>query len=278
MRFKKGILKSKQLNTVVKKKEVSASRVTRLVTLFTASVVTCTTLCMMSNTTEALMLDEVVAQNMENTVAEMRTATQSIEQPRLYANASADTALTVYSRDDDILQFDWYIPKITLDYEWETFELSYKYQKHLYTECQRFGFTTKEDYFLMLGVIARESRFDPAPENLAGKPYFGFMGCGYDAATDISKWIGLDYTLDVYDPYDNITLGVATHAYLLEQLDNDEYAALWAYGSGLQGYRDAVAGGQTTSSYPKKAYKYRDMLMDDDLNPKVSVRFDVAEF
>lgn len=278
MKFNKGMLKSKQLDAVVEKKEVSASRVTKLLTLFTTSVVVCSTLCILSNTTEALMLDEVVAQNIETPAVEIQSATQHIEQPRLYARASEDNTLTVYSRDDDVLQFDWYIPKFTLDYEWETFELSYKYQKHLYTECQRFGFTTKEDYFLMLGVIARESRFDPDPENFAGKSYYGFMGCGYDVAKDISKWIGLDYTLDVHDPYDNITLGVATHAYLLEQLDNDEYAALWAYGSGLTGYRDAVASGQTTSSYPEKAYKYRDMLMDDELNPKVSVRFDVAEF
>lgn len=198
---------------------------------------------------------------------EVETSLEDTSQEESTEDSTKDSEKDrAFKTEDSSDEFRYYIPVITLNYAWEHMEMPYEHQLHLWNTCVQLNM--KDYYWLMLGAVARESRFEEDPENYLGKPYFGYMGVGYDTAKDISKWLGLDYTLDVHDPYDNITLGVATHAYNLEKLNNNEYAALWAYATGIKGYRDALKAGETRSDAAEKAYKYRDMLMDEELNPR----------
>jgi hypothetical protein len=173
---------------------------------------------------------------------------------------SSDTATYEYFKD--------YIPVITLDYDWEQIDFPYAYQKYLWRECQKYD---NIDYYLMLGVIARESRFEEDPENYLGMPYYGFFGVGQECAEDVSERLGLDYVLDIHDPYDNITIGVAFTSYCIEETGS-EYAGLWAYGTGISGYYAAIKSGETHSSDVDKAYKFKKLLEDKDLNPTKTVK------
>lgn len=186
----------------------------------------------------------------------------------VYRSNAEARDMEFYQREENYAYFDGYIPLITLDYDDEHMTMPYQLQKHLWLECQRFDL----DYYLMMGVIARESRFDVDADS--GTAYVGYMCVGEDAAIDISKWLGLDYVLDRTDPYDNITLGVAFHRYCIDKLGS-EYAGLWAYGTGIQGYYNAKDRGEVTNSDVEKAYKFRDILMDDERNPKMTVRYRV---
>ena len=221
-------------------------------------------------------IDTVTTEEIVIPAKETLQASETMEEFKKVETATEDVDTTqevitprgsMYSAsEEDSDEFHYYIPVITLDYSWEHMELPYEHQLHLWNTCVQLNM--KDYYWLMLGVMARESRFEEDPENYLGKPYFGYMGVGYETAKDISKWLGLDYTLDVHDPYDNITLGVATHAHHLEKLNNEEYAALWAYGTGIKGYYDAIESGEWRSDAAEKAYKYRDMLKDEELNPR----------
>lgn len=154
----------------------------------------------------------------------------------------------------------WYIPVITLDYEWETFEMPYEHQKLLHDLCEEKNI----DYWLMLATIARESRFDP---NCTNGDHVGYMQLCSDAVTDMKKRLG-DPDLDKWDPEDNIRLGVELFDYMLEKTKGDEYAAQWAYCEGYGGYTDQKANGKTHNVHADKAYKYRKMLVDEELNPR----------
>ena len=154
----------------------------------------------------------------------------------------------------------WYIPVITLDYPWETFEMPYEHQELLHDLCEEKGI----DYWLMLATIARESRFDPTCKT---GDHVGYMQICSDAVTDMKKRLG-DPDLDKWDPEDNIRLGVELFDYMLERTDGDEYAAQWAYCEGYGGYTKQKENGKTNNVHADKAYKYRKMLVDEELNPR----------
>ena len=155
---------------------------------------------------------------------------------------------------------EWYIPVITLDYAWETFEMPYEHQRHAYILCEQQNI----DYWLILSIIARESRFDWTVSN---GEMIGYMQICNAAV------IGMQDRLDGkqcnrWDPIENITLGIECYEDALERTNGEEYAALWSYASGYWGYLEEVAEGQTSNIHVEKAYKYRKMLTDEELNPR----------
>ena len=155
-------------------------------------------------------------------------------------------------REYKIYDDKFYIPNIKLEYEAEEFNFDYEHQAYLYSLCKDFGL----DYYLMMGVIARESRFT----FVTGHAYVGYMGIGSSCERFVQQETG-DSTLSRWNEWDNLYIGCYTHAYYLG-LTGDEDSAMLAYNLGYQGYLNHVkATGVNTNSNTKKAWKFRDLLL-----------------
>lgn len=155
-----------------------------------------------------------------------------------------------------------YIPVITLDYEWETFEMPYEHQKFIYDTCEKYEGVEFRD---IMCIIARESRFDPTVQNGS---HYGYMQVCDDAIEEVEK--RLDITIDdPFDPYQNITVGIDTFAYQYSRTPT-KYAAHWAYAQGYTGYLNDIEAGKTHNKHVDKAYKYYDMLSDTERNPRAT--------
>lgn len=166
--------------------------------------------------------------------------------------------VTLMIADEESETFNCYIPIITLDYSWETFEMPYSHQEHLWKECKKRGV----NYWDMMAIIARESRFNP---NVGNEEYWGYMQLADCAEECAEQRMGVD--LDKYDVYDNITIGVECFLDALERTNYDNYAAHWSYGSGYWGYLEESAD-HNVCWFVEKAYRYRNMLQDTILNPR----------
>lgn len=153
----------------------------------------------------------------------------------------------------------WYIPEITLDYDWEKIYFPKEYQEHIWNLCQEKDL----DYFLIMGIIARESRFEFDVEN---QKHYGFMQLYSGSEQDMKRRLD-DETLSMHDPYDNITLGIELYDYCLKRTGY-EYGALWAYAEGVAGFNEDIAQGQVSNEDVQKAYKFKTLLEDEELNPR----------
>ena len=155
---------------------------------------------------------------------------------------------------------EWYIPDIHLEYEDEELNMPYKHQRHVWVLCQMKGI----DYWDVMAIIARESRFDA---NATTGSHIGYMQIGVDPATDMKKRLN-DYSLDRNNIYDNITLGIELYVDCLERTNYNTYDANWAYATGYWGYLSQVRNGRTSNSDADKAIKFRRLLTDETLNPR----------
>lgn len=161
----------------------------------------------------------------------------------------------------------FYIPEITLEYEAEKMYVPYETQKYIWDNCNELGL----DYFLVMGIIARESRFQlDITSYTNGVTYYGGMQVSgaywYDMCADAG---GDVTTMSPNNALDNLWVGMHFLAYCIEQTGS-EYAGVMAYGIGLGAYRETVAQGNWYDSLTEKAYKYRELLMQ---NP----RYDATE-
>lgn len=153
----------------------------------------------------------------------------------------------------------FYIPHIVLEYSWEEITMPYEIQKYVWQNCQELNL----DYFLVMGVIARESRMNSKAVGYAnGVYYYGYMQISANSAQGIQDILGVSGK-DVTEPYDNIWLGTHLLAYCIEEIGT-EYGGMMGYANGIQGYYDMVAVGQTTDSCTDRAYKYRRMLLQNE--------------
>lgn len=184
--------------------------------------------------------------------ADMRTAIDN----RAYTTA-VETAVEVQQKyEEEQLAELFYIADVTLEYPWEGMTMSYDMQKHIYTVCQEYGV----DYWLVMGMIARESRFDAEIRGYSnGKTYYGYMQVDWGSVNNARKRRN-DDTLDPTDPYDNIIIGVDTLSYQIEQVGSEQ-GGLFAYGVGYAAYCNYVARGIYIDDCTLKAYRYRDLLM-----------------
>lgn len=150
---------------------------------------------------------------------------------------------------------NFYVLDVNLEYPDEGLEFSYGLQKYLYNLCKEKDL----DYWIVMGIIARESRFDNTVLGKSGDTvYYGFMQMDWNAV-EYARQVMNDETLDPKDPYDNLMIGTTILRYCIDEVGSEQ-GGVFAYGVGVQGYKNAVATGVYTDSLTKKAYRYRDLL------------------
>jgi len=95
------------------------------------------------------------------------------------------------------------------------------------------------DPFIVLGVIKRESDFNPS-----AKGTFGERGLGQlmeNTAKPVAENLGYDYDSDkLFDTMYNLKLTITQLAYLKEMYDGDIHKMLTAYNRGQQGLEDYI--------------------------------------
>ncbi len=119
------------------------------------------------------------------------------------------------------------------------------------------------DLFLLLGLLRKESGFDP---NTTGNS--GEIGLGQlmeRTARHYSNQLGYEYSKEeTYDPVRNIDLAVEHLSYLKELYNNDEHKILTAYNRGTKGLENYINDKRSPfedysmSSYSVGVLKYRD--------------------
>ncbi len=101
------------------------------------------------------------------------------------------------------------------------------YRQQVMDCCQEYGV----DFWLAMAVIREESGFDPQAHSSAGA--CGMMQLMPDTAEWICSKADLPYTEDsVWQPEENIRMGVWYLAWLTRQYDGDATAAIAAYNGG----------------------------------------------
>lgn len=164
----------------------------------------------------------------------------------------------------------FYIPEITLDYEAEKIYVPYETQKFIWDTCNELDL----DYFLVMGIIARESRFQLDITSCTnGITYYGGMQVSGRYWYDMCSEAGGDTTtMTPYNAHDNLWVGMHFLAYCIEQTGS-EYAGVMAYGMGLGAYNESISNGVYSDRITDKAYKYRKLLLK---NTRYSVDKDGA--
>lgn len=154
----------------------------------------------------------------------------------------------------------FYIPEITLDYEAEKIYVPYETQKFIWDTCNELNL----DYFLVMGIIARESRFQLDITSFTdGVTYYGGMQVSGRYWYDMCSEAGGDTTLMTpYNAHDNLWVGMHFLAYCIEQTGS-EYAGVMAYGMGLGAYSESISNGVYSDRITDKAYKYRKLLLEN---------------
>lgn len=148
----------------------------------------------------------------------------------------------------------FYIEEFYLEYPWETFKVDYALQAYIYHLSEEMGL----NYTLVLGIIARESRW--AADTIGGnsKKYYGLMQVD-ETCINMVKSFYNDYTLDALDPYDNVLIGMTILSYQIAKTGS-EYSGLTAYGIGYGAWKSNCKAGVYTNSCTDKAYKYQKLI------------------
>lgn len=102
--------------------------------------------------------------------------------------------------------------------------LSHDVQNHIFTECEKYNISPA----IIVAMIERESDFDTYNLGDDGRAA-GLMQI--QAKWHLKRMIQLDCT-DLFDPYQNITVGIDYLAELLNRHDGDIAKALVAYNQG----------------------------------------------
>lgn len=196
-----------------------------------------------------VMLLEITQPMYYNTASKIENTIRQVY--KIYRPETANA----YVKDYEASDTDFYIPAIVLDYDWETLYMDYDLQKFIYYLC----LDNDIDYYLVMGMIARESRFDTTVVSCtAGRYYYGLMQMDNTCVQQVMEWED-NADLDPTNPYDNVYIGIKM---LKHQMDKtgSEHGGLMAYGTGYQGYLDNINNGIYYNSDTTKAYKFRDIL------------------
>lgn len=98
------------------------------------------------------------------------------------------------------------------------------------------------DPFIVLGVIKRESNFNPLARGLDGERGLGQLM--ENTAKIISKNLGYDYNYDkLLEPEYNLKLTITQISYLRNLYDKDIHMALTAYNRGQIGLKNYISNG-----------------------------------
>lgn len=189
-------------------------------------------------------INDIVANRLEEQVKELEVKEAEMQMVKEFNNKSIVKSVP---RNDD-----FYIEEIKLEYPDEEFNFGYEMQEYVYSVCQEFDL----DYWLIMGVIARESRFTFADK----ETYCGYMGVGEECAEFVRQETG-DESLDRWDEYDNIYIGCFYQKYCFDVVGSTD-GGLMAYNIGIQGYYNSCAEGVYTNNAVAKAWKFRKLLYE----------------
>lgn len=134
--------------------------------------------------------------------------------------------------------------------EKELIEYTQKLTNLDYDDC---GFIVSEckskniDPFIVLGVIKRESDFNPKAQGAAGERGLGQLMD--NTARPVAENLGYAYDSDkLFDARYNLKLTITQISYLINLYDNDVHKALTAYNRGQQGLINYMEGNGNTDS------------------------------
>ncbi len=150
--------------------------------------------------------------------------------------ARRDTLITdlrnVFLEEEELIE---YTKKLTnLDYDDCTF---------IVNECK----SQNIDPFIILGVIKRESDFNPKAQGSAGERGLGQLM--ENTARPVAENLGYVFDSDkLFDARYNLKLTITQISYLLNLYDNDIHKALTAYNRGQQGLIRYMEGNENKDS------------------------------
>ncbi len=124
-----------------------------------------------------------------------------------------------------------------------------------YDECRFIIKESKEkdlDPFIVLGVIKRESDFNPHAKGAAGERGLGQLM--ENTARPVAENIGYVYDPDkLFDVRYNLKLTITQIGYLYNLYNRDIHKALTAYNRGQQGLIDYMENNMTTNANPAES-------------------------
>lgn len=133
--------------------------------------------------------------------------------------------------------------------------LSYDDSEFIYRECK----TKNIDPFIVLGLIKRESDFNPKAVGAAGERGLGQLM--ENTARPVAENLGYIYNPDkLFDTRYNLKLTITQMSYLLNVYKNDIHKALTAYNRGQQGLEYYMEGNENNnpavSDYSAKVLQF----------------------
>lgn len=143
--------------------------------------------------------------------------------------------------------------KELISYIQELTGLEYDDCEFIINECNR----KNMDPFIILGLIKRESNFNPSAEGKAGERGLGQLM--ENTARAVAENLGYIYDKDkLFDPRYNLKLTITQLSYLLRLYNNDTHMALTAYNRGQQGLADYM---EKSDNLNTAASDYSDKIM-----------------
>lgn len=160
--------------------------------------------------------------------------------------------LANYQDNTDVLRRDGFIYDLLNSYlkEKELIEYTHSLTNLDYDDCE---FILNEckinnvDPFIVLGVIKRESDFNPNAQGAAGERGLGQLM--ENTARPVAENLGYVYDSDkLFDSRYNLKLTITQISYLINLYDNDIHKALTAYNRGQQGLIEYMEKSENNSS------------------------------
>ena len=160
--------------------------------------------------------------------------------------------LANYQAKTEVLRRDGFIYDLLNSYlkEKELIEYTHRLTNLDYDDCE---FILNEckinniDPFIVLGVIKRESDFNPNAQGAAGERGLGQLM--ENTARPVAENLGYVYDPDkLFDSRYNLKLTITQIAYLINLYDNDLHMALTAYNRGQQGLIEYMEKSENNSS------------------------------
>lgn len=158
-----------------------------------------------------------------------------------------------------------------INYTHELTNLDYDECEFIVNECK-----SKEiDLFVVLGVIKRESDFNPNARGAAGERGLGQLM--ENTARPVAENLGYIYDSDkLFDPRYNLKLTITQISYLLDVYDNDIHKALTAYNRGQQGLVEYMEGNQDSNS-AKSDYSVKVLEFANEYKEKFHFKINLVE-
>jgi hypothetical protein len=124
----------------------------------------------------------------------------------------------------------------------EMTNLEYDDCEFIINECK----SKNIDLFVVLGVIKRESNFNPNAQGAAGERGLGQLM--ENTARPVAENLGYVFNPDkLYDSRYNLKLTITQIAYLMDVYDTDIHKALTAYNRGQQGLEEYMQKNKNTN-------------------------------